>query len=239
MKDRPYVVCHVLSSIDGRISGSLFSAAETMQANTVYGDIRRQYDIPAVMNGTVTSAQIYADGYVDVLPEAEGPVTHEDYVAKTDLDRLVVCTDPQGTLKWHRNYIERSGEKSHVVEILTEAVSDQYIACLRKLEISYVFAGAESLDLPLAMRKLKSEFGVDRLLVTGGGVMDWSLLQAGVLDELSLVVAPVVTGERDRATSFDQSAFSPANGPIPMELAAVKSYPGGTLWLNYKRPVGD
>lgn len=239
MTDRPYIVCHVLNSIDGRISGSLFSAPETMQANEVYGQIRRQYDIPAVMNGTVTCAQIYADGYVDVLPEAADPVPREDYVSKTDLDRLVVCIDPQGTLKWHRNFIERSGEKSHVVEILTGAVSDRYIAYLRELGISYLFAGAEDLDFPLAMHKLKAEFGVERLMVTGGGAIDWSLLQAGVLDELSLVVSPVVSGERDRATSFDQSAFSPAGGPISMELAGVKSYPGGMVWLNYKHPAGD
>lgn len=233
-KDRPYIVCHILSSIDGRISGSLFSAPEAMQAQPIYSEIRKNYDCDAVLNGTVTCAQIYSDGYINDIPKAKDPVSHEDFVAGTDLRKFVVCVDTEGSLKWSRNIIERGGQRSHVIELLTEKVSDDYISYLRNLGISYIFAGKNSFDIPLAMKKLKALFGIDTLMITGGGIIDWSFIQAGMIDEVSIVVAPVVTGERDAATVFDQSDFVPGSSARSLELSDMKKYTGGILWLDYK-----
>lgn len=232
--NRPYTICHILSSADGRISGNLFSASETMTAQSFYSDIRREYNCPAVLNGTVTSAQIYADGYIDSLPKADRHYPREDFAADTSLQNFVVCLDTEGTLKWSGNTLERGGQKNHVIEILTEKVSDDYIAYLRKQNISYIFAGEEEFDASAAMQKLKKMFHINTLMITGGGIIDWTLLQAGMLDEVSLVISPVISGEREAATSFDQSPFVSGDHAIGLQLTNTKTFPDGTIWLNYK-----
>ena len=58
----------------------------------------------------------------------------------------------------------------------------------------YLFAGEQELDCALALHKLKEWFHIDRLLLAGGAVMNASLLQNGLIDELSVLVAPVVDG---------------------------------------------
>lgn len=231
--DRPYIVCHILSSIDGRISGNLFSAPETMQAQPIYSRIRKEYDCDAVLNGTVTCAQIYADGYVNHLPKTAEHIIREDFAVETELKKFAVCVDTEGTLRWSSNIVERGGQRSHVIEILTGKVSDDYIAYLRRLGISYIFAGENSLDIPLAMKKLKGLFGIDTLMITGGGVIDWSFLQSDMIDEVSLVVTPVVTGEKNAATVFDQSNFVSGGGAKSLKFSDVKKYDGGILWLKY------
>lgn len=231
-ENRPYIICHILSSVDGRISGSLFNAPETRQAQQVYSDIRKDYDCAAVLNGTVTCAQIYSDGYAGDLPKAGGEVVREDHIADTNPGKYVVCVDTEGVLGWHGNTVERGGQKNHVIEILTEKVPDDYIYYLRQLDISYIFAGKDALDIPLAMKKLKKLFDIDSLMITGGGMIDWSFLQEGMMDELSLVVSPVAGGEKDAASVFDRSEFA-LGGAVSLELSDVKKYENGILWLNY------
>ena len=77
-----------------------------------------------------------------------------------------------------------------MIEVLTEQALPEYLAYLKKLGISYVFAGVDRLDCTLLLKKLYSLFGIEKLMVAGGGVMNWSFLAQGCIDELSLVTAP-------------------------------------------------
>ena len=63
---------------------------------------------------------------------------------------------------------------AHVIEILTEKASNSYKAFLRKLNISYLIAGVETLDYEVAMTKLKELFRIETLMLGGGGVLNWS-----------------------------------------------------------------
>ena len=59
---------------------------------------------------------------------------------------------------------------AHVVEVLTEQASNDYKAFLRRLGISYLLAGKDTLDYALALEKLKRLFGIQVLMLGGGGV---------------------------------------------------------------------
>ena len=89
-----------------------------------------------------------------------------------------------------------------ILVILTERVSDTHLAGLRKDGVSYVFAGRDRLDLVRAMTTLRAELNVERLLVEGGGRVNSSFLRAGLLDEISLIVAPVIDGVEGHLASF-------------------------------------
>lgn len=230
--DRPYIVLHLLSSLDSRIDGSFFSSVETAKAFSINQKIRSSYECEAVLNGAVTAAEIYADGFINELRHSDEHFERKDYIAQK-CDHYVVCVDIKGSLNWTKNYVERKNMPySHVIEVLCEDVNDDYIAYLRSLNISYVFAGKENLDLRLLMKKLKELFEINTLMVTGGGVMDYSLLEQGCLDEISLVVAPTVGGERDVATIFDRSLYSVSDHSFDLKLNRVERY-DDVLYLNY------
>ena len=229
---RPYVVCHMQTSIDGRISGNFFF---TPAADAVYesdNEIRKSYKADAIMNGAVTCAEIYADGFLSVRPLAEEALPRKDYLAEPYRNNYVVCVDTMGTLKWNGNSVSHRGNPpAHVIEILMEDVDDGYLFYLRKLQISYIFAGAEELDLPLALEKLHNLFGIEKILLTGGGQMNWAFLQAGCLDELNIVVLPMVDGNRQSAGLFDRPDGDFA--PVGFALAGVERLPGDGLLLKY------
>ena len=231
----PYVICHIVSSVDGKIDGDWFGMEEIRPALAESNRIRENYQCSAVLYGSVTMAETYAEGFVKNLPHANITFSREDYIAHSEVDSYFVAIDPQGSIAYADKYIEKRGRpKVHVVEVLLESVSDDYLAYLRDLDISYIFAGKESLDAVLCLEKLYCLFEIKKLMICGGGIVDYTFLQAGLIDELSLVIVPLTDGATDVATVFDRSPFVPITQAIPFKLLEVKMLPGDGVWLRYQ-----
>jgi len=139
--------------------------------------------------------------------------------------------DTHGTLVWGRADI--GGDP--IVVVLSEHVSDAHLAGLRGEGHSYIFAGKETLDLALALETLNRELGIKRLLLEGGGTANGGFLRAGLVDEISIAIQPVVDGGKGVSASFDQpagEAFMPA--PLnSMTLSSCEVLDGGAVWLRY------
>lgn len=238
--DRPYVICHMLASLDGRIDGDFMRAQENAAALKEYARIRGTYACDATLYGTITMAESYSDGWRAVpaptseravpaplserlftspayaheadsrLTSAHRAFARKDYVAQTNLQQYVVSVDAGGQLAFSGNTVERPGRpKAHIIEVLLESVSDDSIAYLREREISYVFAGKNSLDCGRMLRSLKALFGIKRLMAAGGGVMNGTLIREGLVDELSVVLSPLVEGNSRCASLAEYAGARP------------------------------
>jgi 2,5-diamino-6-(ribosylamino)-4(3H)-pyrimidinone 5'-phosphate reductase len=93
-----------------------------------------------------------------------------------------------------------------------------------------LFGGKHSVDLPRVLGKLRARFGIRKLLLEGGGKINGSFLAAGVIDELSILVAPVADGRVGTPSLFD----APENDAQRLELLSVERRRGGLVWLRYK-----
>ena len=227
--NRPYTICHIFSALDGAIVGNYMYAPETTAAREQYGKLRATFDSNAILYGTTTMLD-FCDGYVVDLPKVK-PVEHKDYVAPHTEDKYVIAIDRHGKLAYSQSYLERHGLKQHIIEVLTKEVSDEYLAYLRKLGISYIFAGNKELECEIAMVKLKEVFGIERLVIAGGGYIDWAFADAGMIDELSLVIAPAADGEQ-KVTVFERTDKS-LNRSISFKLKDVVILDGNAVWLRY------
>ena len=230
--DRPKIICHILQSVDGNIDGDFFTLPELSPAYRAFSRIREEYACDAVISGATTAAEIYRGRFVDNLPTSSERWPRTDWKAR-QADRYAVVIDGTGSVRWESGSVERRGEKLHVIVVLQENASDAYISHLRKAGVSYIFAGKDSLDLPLAARKLKELFGIQSMLLSGGGVVDWSFLQAGLIDEISLVVPPVIDGGVRLPSAFDNSPLAVCHTPVALHLTDVQRLEGDALWLRY------
>ena len=185
----------MLSSLDGKIDGEFFSAPACAPAAAQFAKVRTIYDCPATLYGTTTMEGGYADGHVGALKKADRNYTNEDYVAESDVKNYIVSLDPKGVLAFGGKYLEKKKRpRAHVIEVLTEQASNNYLAYLRGLDISYILAGKEQIDCRLLLEKMGSLFGIDKLLLSGGGFTNRSFMQEDLIDELSLILAPVADG---------------------------------------------
>ena len=130
-------------------------------------------------------------------------------------------------------FANRGRTPAHVIEVLTDSTSASYKAYLRKRGVSYILAGRDSLDCRLAAEKLYRLFHIKKLLICGGGVVNWSFLQAGVIDELSLLLAPVTDGSRDSASLFTQLSSLNEGSPVEFTLKTVEKAGDNGVYLNY------
>ena len=230
--DRPRIICHILQSVDGNIDGDFFTVPEMGSAYRAFARIRKEYACDAVISGATTAAEIYRGGFIGILPKTSERWPRTDRKAGS-AEKYAVVIDGTGSVRWESGSVERRGEKLHVIAVLQETVSDAYISHLRKAEVSYIFAGKNGLDLPLAARKLKELFCIESMLLSGGGVVDWSFLQAGLVDEISLVVPPVIDGGVRLPSAFDDSLLAVGHAPVALHLTDVQRLEGDALWLCY------
>ena len=150
------------------------------------------------------------------------------------MDSFIVSVDPKGELAFSSHAIEKKGRPaSHVIEVLTGRASNAYKDFLRRLGISYILAGKDELAYGLAMRKLKELFGVETLMLGGGAALNWSFLQAGMCDEVSVVMSPAADGSPTTQTLFMAKDGLSDDTPIGFELKEAKVMDGGSLWLRY------
>lgn len=233
--ERPYVVCHMLASVDGKIDGDYMSSPACSGALREYGNLRGHYECQATLYGTVTMEGSYSAGLAPAELKDGKVYPREDYVADSDVKNYIVSLDPKGVLGWKSQYIEKKNRpKAHVIEVLTGQVSDAYITYLRGYDISYVFAGDQEIDCPLLLLKLKALFGIERLMIAGGGYTNWSFLQAGCVDEVSLVIAPLADGSTTSVSIFERADSLPKKAPIALSLKEIKQIDGNGVWMRYE-----
>jgi riboflavin biosynthesis pyrimidine reductase len=217
----------MITSLDGRIVTDGWPLSP--EGRKQYELVHATYAPDAWICGRVTMEHFAAGTRTDAERSREhaGP-PREDFVAPGEHDSFAIALDPRGKLVWEAGDV--SGD--HVVALLTERVSDEYLASLRARGVSYLLAGHEEVDLRFALEKIAARLGVRTLMLEGGGGINGSFLRAGLIDEVSLLVAPVADGRVGMAALFDVSG----EGAVPRRLALtdVERRADDMLWLRYR-----
>ena len=123
----------------------------------------------------------------------------------------------------------------HVVAILSERVPDTYLASLRQRGVSCILSGERDVDLPRALERIAADFGVRTLMLEGGGRINGRMLRAGLIDEVSLLLTPVVDGRLGSASLFDLEGDAAPRRPA---LETVERRGGDIVWLRYRVQPG-
>src|SRR6266516_4344722 len=172
---RPYIICHMGTSIDGRLHPSQFtSPAAGVSAEALRGHYERVHDQFAadgwvVGRRTMSEMSKGAERTVKNAPK----VPREAHIGARNGRKLAIVIDPAGRVHYGKDNI--GGD--HAVAVLAEQVSDAYLAELREDGVSYVFAGAKGDDLARAVREIASLFSVKKLLLEGGGKINGAFLK--------------------------------------------------------------
>lgn len=221
---RPYVICHMLPSIDGRI---VIRDWKLDAATREYERTAATFDADAWIIGRISMEPYAGKARVPARRNAK-PIAREDFIADHDASSYAIAIDPSGKLTWRAGDID--GE--HVIAILSESVSDDYLAFLQAKGVSYLFGGRKKIDLAAVLQKLRARFGIRKLLLEGGGKINGTFLAANLIDELSILVAPIADGSIGTASLFDvEDARVPAR---KLKLTSMTKRAGGIVWLRYK-----
>ena len=221
---KPYIICHMVASIDGRIDCSM---VEKISGDEYYTTLE-ELGCPTLLEGRVTM-QHYNARQEPFIPRNEKPIGRTDIYVAEESDAYMVSVDTWGRLRWKSNNIEGVP----LICIVSEKASEEYLETLRQQDISWIAVGKDGIDLAKAMEVLYERFGVKRLGLLGGGHINGGFLEAGLIDEVSLLLAPGIDGRTGETSLFD-GISDKGRMPVQLRLEQVKKLKNDVLWIRYK-----
>ena len=231
--NRPYMICHILSALNGKISGSFMGTMSNRFMGGEYARIRESYHANAWLYGTITTKE-FTGNKRPLLNKNNSVVPEGDYVAAKDAELYYVSIDTEGEIGWTSGTFKRRGcPDAHVIEVVTENTSKAYLEYLREHKVSYILAGENELDCKIVGEKLYRLFGIETVLICGGGMIDWTFVQQGMVDELSLLISPSADGEPNTPSIFEAGPFLKNSVPVEFQLKTVERLGENGLRLVY------
>ena len=187
-----------------------------------------QLDCPSLLEGRVTMEH-YNSAKEPFVPTGYEPVDQPSVSVAEESDAYMVSVDTLGHLRWNSNRID----DVPLICIVSEIVSKEYLEMLRNQGISWIAVGKENIDLNAAMNILYEQFHVKRLALLGGGHINGGFLQAGLIDEVSLLVAPGIDGRKNGTAVFD-GIGGDDRLPVHLHLTSVERLENDVIWLRYR-----
>ena len=223
--NRPYTFINVAMTADGKIDtferkGAAISSARDKQR---VDELRAAADAVLVGGKTLLEEQ----PKLTVKSEAlrEGRIQQGRSPNPIKVGVVTVADIPKDS-----DFI-KAGD-TRLVIFTTSQTSITQIEHLRALGVDVYVDQTPRVDLNKMMTTLK-QIGVDRLMVEGGGTINFELMRLGLVDELLVYVAPMVFGGANAPTPADGFGV-PRDKALAMHLAGVERWDDGGILLKYK-----
>lgn len=226
---RPRVICHMISSTDACLHLSRCTTSpdgDRAKWSTVYEEIHQTFEGDAWIVGRVTMAEMSKAG--PHAPATHGAVDRPHHFAARDAGAYAVAIDLSGKLHFSKPDI--GGD--HVVVLLGPDVPDSHLAELAADGVSYIVAAGAKPDLAGMLDLLGRELGIRLLLLEGGAIINGSFFAAGLVDELSLLIAPSLYARTEPANfiTFDKDGLA---GKVQLSLSSCQALEHGLVHLRY------
>ncbi|MBV6839606.1 dihydrofolate reductase family protein [Xanthomonas campestris pv. merremiae] len=225
---RPHVICHMMSGLDGKTDPDAISQFGDPD---IYEQTHPKLCGDAWLCGRVTLQVNYGQfaEQEEFINDGTDAIGQPAVYVAGKFGSYALSADRQGRIKWKTALCDND----HVVVLTTERASAAYLGLMKDRGVSYIVAGKDTIDFASAFAILGSQFGIKKLIVEGGGTINGAVLDAGLIDEFSLLLMPGVDGRRQPSASFDGRPESPI-ACVPASLQSIERLDDDVLWLRYQ-----
>ena len=230
---RPHVVVYNEVSIDGRVVG--FDTDPSR-----YYRLGFRWRSDAILMGSTTALAFgppepVAEQLLALAPPDRLPVVPGFESLVTEPRPLLVVPDSRGIVRCWHHALAQPWYRS-VVVLLSRRTPADYRRYLDRRGIEHLEAGDDRVDLAHALDRLATTHGVSSVRTDGGGALNGALLTAGLVDEIALLLDPVVSSDPDgqRLVALPHPT---APGGIRLRLDDVERFDDGALLLRYRTDI--
>ncbi len=121
---------------------------------------------------------------------------------------------------------------SRIILFTTAQTGQEQLDMLHSLGAQVHVMDAERVDLARVLAMLKDD-GIQTLMLEGGATLNFEMLRLGLVDEISMYVAPVIFGGESTPTLAGGPGL-PRDGAIPLQLVASEAWEDGGVLLRYR-----
>jgi len=213
----PKVIVHNLISVDGCFTGFEADLETYYSVAAGFGA-----DMCLIGSGTMTGAgeENVAEEPADFIKPDPATRPHAGYC---------VVVDSRGICR-NLHLFRRADYCKDVVVLVSATTPESHLQYLQERNYDYIIVGNDHVDYRKALEILYEKYHCRTLRVDSGGTLVSILIQQGLVNEISLIVAPLLTGNAQPAL------FGKLNLTKNINLKFVKSEPlsDGQLWITYQ-----
>ena len=227
-----------MSSLDGRLGlpGVLLLYGEERWSaigGNEFTDMWSLHEPQVQLEGSNSFVPREALG-ADLPPAPSGVDLHNTHFLPEEIvtpgRRFFAVVDSRGRVRWTQKIGEH---EEHLLILVSKGTPSSYLAFLRKEAIPYLVAGRDRVDLPRAFELLHFHLGVTTVVATGGGLLNGTLLRAGVVNEVDIDFLPAIIGGGGAPMLFDGAPLGPEEIPARLTPIVVQQKPSGGIFVRY------
>lgn len=223
---RPYIISHMMMSVDGRIDCPMVAQISGEEYYTALDSLGTS----SKLSGRVTAALECSAVKEEVPAKSDAVLGSESVHKEVESDEYTIVVDTHGRLQMS------SGESGGhpLLVIMSENVPEEHLNMLRNNNVSWIAVGKDHIDLHRAMEILSDKFNVKKLIIVGGGNINGGFLESGLVDEVSVMMAPGIDGRKGETAVFDGCTWK-ADAPYRLKLQSIEQVPGTeVVWVRYQ-----
>ncbi len=202
MTKKPYVISNVGMSLDGKLAtvnnDSRISCEE---------DLIRVHKIRANVDGIMV-------GIGTVLKDDPRLTVHK---IKSDKNPVRMVVDSKLRIPLNARVLNKEAKTIIATTEDSNEEKEKKIKILEDMGVEVVRCGRGKVDLKKLMEILY-EKGIKSILLEGGGTLNWGMFKEGLVDEVSVYIAPKIFGGKDAPTYVDGEGFKTVDECVKLEL---------------------
>jgi 2,5-diamino-6-(ribosylamino)-4(3H)-pyrimidinone 5'-phosphate reductase len=219
----PKVIIYNAVSLDGRITGFKVD-------NELYYNLASEWNVDAVLMGSNALLSGFEVNNDNLHEEEEYRVSD---VIEKDKRPLLVVPDSGGKIRIWNEVIKMPFIRDILV-LCSRSTPQEYLDFLDKLYIKYMIIGYDKVNLGAALEELNVQFGVKSLRVDGGGLLNGALLKDDLVDEICVLVHPVMVGGMLSNSIYTASDLTLKNEVLDLKLLKMEKLKNEIIFLRYR-----
>ena len=214
-KSRPYVILSAAMTLDGKIGKNATKIKLSSKKEKI-----RVHRLRAKVDGILIGKNTL---------DADNPTLSVRYTRGKNPVRILL--DSRGTIKSSSKIIQ-SCNKIPTIVATTSLISKKNLLRLEKFPLEVIKCGKTSVDI-LRLLKILHKKRIKKILLEGGGTINWSFLKRGLVDELIITIAPYILGGSDSVTLVEGSGFKSIFSMKKLKLRKIQKI-GNEIVAYYK-----
>ena len=203
-RSRPYVILSAAMTLDGKIETKMSKLKLSSKKDTVrVHKLRAKVDAILIGKNTL---------------EIDNPTLSVRHTVGKNPTRIIL--DSHGTIK-SSSKILQTCDKIQTIIVTTNLISAANLSRLRKFPIQIITCGSSSVSISKLLKILHNK-GIKKIIVEGGGTINWSFLKHGFVDELIITIAPYILGGSNSKTLVQGDGFKNLLSATKLKLKKIQ-----------------
>jgi len=204
VKSRPYVILSAAITLDGKL-GVKSKRTKLSSKNDKIRVHKLRSNVDAVIIGKNT---VHLDN----------PSLTVRYVKGQNPVRIIL--DSLGTIKSNSKIIQTCNSVPTIIAV-SESISEKNLQRLRKFSLNIIICGKNSVNISQLLRTLLNN-GIKRILLEGGGTLNWSFIKKNLIDEAIVTLTPYILGGKDSVSLVEGTGFKNLEVSTKLKLKKIQ-----------------